>query len=130
MSYPDCLPGTEKNFCVWVDSDELWSETVIDADGNPVDLTDCILKMLIKTGRGVLDANATAEATITIISAVAGTITIEVDRSVLDPAKTYVYDAKLEFPADYATVNLRGKQFIFMRGELPPSQEATRDATP
>ena len=123
------LAGTHQDINLWVDSDTLLSGTVTDADGAVVDLTDCDLKWLIKRSLADADVDAIASATMTIVSAVAGTWTADIDRNALDPETAYAYSFKIKFPATYAITRWRGKQFQALYGTHPTQQDATRDAT-
>jgi len=121
------LPGTRFDAELWADSDEIWSGTIKDQDGNAVDLTDVEFAMLIKGDPDDADDEAAGEGTVEAIVEVDGTVRITAERSQLDPAE-YHYMAKAAFPEDYATEALQGKQLPFLHGTLSVRQDVTREA--
>jgi len=124
------LPGTNKDWCVWVDSDLILEGTVTDVNGDAVDLTDTTQKLLVKEQASDADAAAIAEATVAVVVAASGTFTAVLDRSLLDASRVYAYSMKVKFGGAYTTVLLRGTQHTVLYGNLPASQDVTRDATP
>lgn len=119
------LPGTRFDAEIWADSDEIWTGTIKDQDGNDVDLTDVEFAMLIKADPDDADDEAAGEGDIEELED--GSIRITTDRSQLEPGE-YHYMAKAAFPADYPTEALQGKQLPFLYGTLTVRQDVTRDA--
>ena len=124
------LPGTNKDWCVWADSDLILEGTVTDVNGDAVDLTDTTQKLLVKEQASDADAAAIAEATVTVVVAASGTFTAVLDRSLLNASRVYAYSMKVKFGAVYTTGLLRGTQHTVLYGTLPAAQDVTRDATP
>jgi len=130
MSSRAGLPGTNKDWRVWVDDTLILEGTVTDADGTVVDLTDTSQRLLVKEKASDADAAAVATATVAVVSAAGGTFTATLDRSQLDAGREYFYSLKVEFGATYSTVLLRGAQLTVLWGNLPADQDVTRDVTP
>lgn len=119
------LPGTRFDAEIWADSDEIWTGTIKDQDGNAVDLTDVEFAMLIKADPDDADDEAAGEGEIEDLDD--GRVQITADRSQLDPGE-YHYMAKAAFPEDYETEALQGKQLPFLYGTLTVRQDVVRDA--
>ena len=118
------LPGTRFDVKLWAESDEIWTGTIKDQDGNAVDLTGVQFAMLIKLDVEDEDEEAVGEGRVEALEDT-GEIRITVDRDQLD-GEEYEYMAKARFPDDYAVEALREKALPFLWGRLSVYVDAAR----
>jgi len=98
--------GTKSDQVVVIGADLWLSITVIDQEGDVVDLTGASYKALVKSSEDDVDASAVAEFTISSSAPTTGNIDMilsDTETVKLQDEHNYVYDLHIKLPSNHAT---------------------------